>query len=506
MTDRVHDFVRTAAEATPDRLAMIAEDGRQLTWAELWQAVGDAHEQLQHHGVRPGDRVVLVLENCPEIVAFFFATSLLDAAAVAVNARMTETELSRLVAHSDPSAIVFSTSVTGPSETHAQAFGAAPVSGLFGAVHISTRTGSTPEPCYEAAEEQVALLLYTSGTTGTPKAAMLTHQNLMAGARASVDMRGMSDGDMTYLALPLSHIFGLVTLCAVCCARGALRLEARFSAARLYDALQNDVTLLPAVPQMHAHLFHYAREHGMARYDKGILRYVSSGGAPLDPTWKHEAEAFYGLPLQNGYGLTECAAGVCATRSEMSDPDVSVGVPMLESELFLDKDVEGADPQQGIGEVLVRGPQVMKGYFRDPEQTAQVLKNGVFRTGDLGRFDEEGRLHIVGRSKELIIRSGFNVYPVEIEAALTEHPDVIVAGVVGRSVEGNEEVLAFVKTSPDSGLQEEALRAHLSERLAPYKRPSKIVIAHDLPAAPTGKILKAKLIPHFADILDKVGA
>ena len=307
---------------------------------------------------------------------------------------------------------------------------------------------------------------------------------------------------MTYLALPLSHIFGLVTLCAVCFAQGSMRLEARFSAERLYEALMRDVTLLPAVPQMHAHLFHYARAHGMPKYDKGLLRYVSSGGAPLDPAWKREAEEFYGLALQNGYGLTECAAGVCATRSEISDPDVSVGVPMLGSALALEFDAPGADREAGIGEVLVRGPQVMKGYFRDPEQTAAVLdETGAFHTGDLGRIDDQGRLHIVGRTKELIIRSGFNVYPVEVEAALTEHPDVIVAGVVGRSVEGNEEVLAFVKTAPDSRLTEAGLRAHLKARLAPYKRPSHIVIAHDLPAAPTGKILKSQLIPHFADQL-----
>ena len=283
MTIRVHDFVQLAAEAAPDRVAVIAEDGRQLTWAELWQAVCEARVQLQALGVRPGDRVVLVLENCPEIVSFFFAASMLDAAAVAVNARMTGAELQRLVAHSDPSALVFSTSVEGPSKDHAAAFGAAPVSGTFGAALVARREGSTPEPCFNAAEEQVALLLYTSGTTGAPKAAMLTHENLMAGARASADMRGMHDGDMTYLALPLSHIFGLVTMCAVCFAQGSMRLEARFSAARLYEALQKDVTLLPAVPQMHAHLFHYAREHGMARYDRGLLRYVSSGGAPLGP-------------------------------------------------------------------------------------------------------------------------------------------------------------------------------------------------------------------------------
>ncbi|WP_299349413.1 class I adenylate-forming enzyme family protein [uncultured Shimia sp.] len=503
MNERVHDFVQLASVASPDRLAIIAADGRHWSWGDLSAAIDDAQKQLKALSVAPGDRVVLVLENCPEIVAFFFAVTRMEAAAVAVNARMTDAELQRIVDHSDPSAIVFSTSVPGPSQDHADAFGATEVTGAFGTAHIVRREGSLPEPSFASADEQVALLLYTSGTTGAPKAAMLTHTNLMAGARASADMRGMQDQDMTYLALPLSHIFGLVTLCAVCFAKGSLRLEARFSAQRLYEALQKDVTLLPAVPQMHAHLFHYARTHGMARYDKGLLRYVSSGGAPLDPSWKREAEAFYGLPLQNGYGLTECAAGVCATKSAISDPDVSVGVPMLDSELSLDFSVDGAEPDKGIGEILVSGPQVMKGYFRDPEQTAPVLSDkGVFRTGDLGRMDEEGRLHIVGRSKELIIRSGFNVYPVEVEAALTEHPDVIVAGVVGRAVEGNEEVLAFVKTAKDSGLTIESLRAHLADRLAPYKRPSRIVIADDLPAAPTGKILKAKLIPFFADVLE----
>lgn len=502
MADRLHEFVESAAEAKPDGLAIIGDDGRQFTWAALWRSISEARACLESLGVRPGDRVVLVLENCPEIVAFFFAATQLEAAAVAVNARLTEDELTRIVDHSDPSAIVFSSSVPGPAADHANRFGATEVIGKFGRAHVVSRENSLPEPISSHASELVALLLYTSGTTGAPKAAMLTHENIMSGARASADVRGMQDGDVTYLALPLSHIFGLVTLCAVCFARGSLRLEARFSAERLYDALQSDVTLLPAVPQMHAHLFHYARAHNMPRYTKGLLRYVSSGGAPLDPAWKREAEAFYGLPLQNGYGLTECAAGVCATRSQISDPDVSVGEPMLGSELALDFDVEGALPEEGIGEILVGGPQVMKGYFRDPEQTALVLaENGAFRTGDLGRFDDKGRLHIVGRTKEMIIRSGFNVYPVEVEAALTEHPDVIVAGVVGRPVEGNEEVLAFVKTAPDSGLTEASLRAHLEERLAPYKRPSHIVIAHDLPAAPTGKILKSMLIPHFSDQL-----
>ncbi|UWQ24316.1 acyl--CoA ligase [Leisingera aquaemixtae] len=505
MHNRVHGLLEAAAETRPDALALADQDGRRLSWLEMHEAALAAAAQLKAAGVRAGDRVVLVFENCAEAIAFFFGASMLDASAVAINARLTTAELDRIIAHSDPSAILFSAASSEAARAHAGHYGAQNVHGAFGAAALMPRAGASPEPVSEDGREQLALLLYTSGTTGTPKAAMLTHANLIAGAAASAEVRGIKNSDVTYLALPLSHIFGLVTMLSVTFAQSAMRMEAQFSAERLYNALQEDVTLLPAVPQMHAHLFNYARSHGKPRYDGHKLRFVSSGGAPLDPAWKREAEAFYGLPLQNGYGLTEGAAGVCATRNGIGDPDISVGLAMGECSLKLDLDAAGATPEEGIGEILVGGPQVMKGYFHDPEQTAAAFtKDGFFRTGDLGRFDDEGRLHIAGRTKELIIRSGFNVYPVEIEAALTEHPDVVVASVVGRSFEGNEEVLAFVSAATGSSVTEQELKTFLHDRLAPYKRPARIIVAKALPAAPTGKILKAKLIETFASELDVV--
>ena len=500
--ERVHELVARAAADKPEGLAFINHDDRRISWGAFQSAVEDARRDLEGLGVGPGDRVVIVLENAIEVAAFYFAASHLDAAAAMVNARMTRPELDRIIAHSDPSAVVFSVDSSESAAAHAAEFAAREARGGYGRVAVMPRPGSVAEPVYESGAEQVALLLYTSGTTGHPKAAMLTHANMIAAGRASADVRGMRAGDMTYLALPMSHIFGLVTVHAICLAQGSARLEAKFDVARLYKALQEDVTLLPAVPQMHAHLFHYARAHDMPRYDRGLLRYVSSGGAPLDPVWKREAEEFYGQPLQNGYGLTESAAGICATRNAMGDPDTSVGEAMLGSTLRIDLEAPGSTPEEGIGEILVGGPQIMKGYFRDPEQTAKALtEDGFLRTGDLGRFDDKGRLHIAGRTKELIIRSGFNVYPVEIEAVLTEHPDVIIAAVVGRPIEGNEEVLAFVKAAPGSGITEAKLKAYVRERLAPYKRPERIIVADDLPAAPTGKILKAKLIETFAERL-----
>jgi acyl-CoA synthetase (AMP-forming)/AMP-acid ligase II len=499
---RIHDTLSAAVAAKPDALAIIDYADRKYSWSELAAATAEAKEVLLAQGVKAGDRVVMVFENCLSVCAFLFATSQLDATSVPLNARLTHAELDRLITHSDPSAVVFCSDASDTAVIHGKAFSAKTAIGSYGTVGLFQRRGSQPEPCFEDGSAQVALLLYTSGTTGAPKAAMLTHHNLLCAAAASAKVRGMQDNDMTYLALPLSHIFGFVSFLSICGAQGAVRLEARFSVERLYKALKTDVTLLPAVPQMHAQLFHYARAQNAPHYDMGMLRFVSSGGAPLDPVWKREAEAFYGIPLQNGYGLTEGTAGVCATASPLGDPDVSVGHPMQDSTLRLDFDAEGATPAEGIGEILVGGPQIMKGYFRDPEQSAKVLTgDGFFRTGDLGRFDDEGRLHIVGRSKELIIRSGFNVYPVEVEGALTDHPEVIMAGVVGRQVSGNEEVLAFVKVAADCGLSEADLSAFVKDRLAPYKRPTRIVLAQDLPVAPTGKILKTKLLSTFAEQL-----
>jgi acyl-CoA synthetase (AMP-forming)/AMP-acid ligase II len=496
---RIHDFLSDTAAAYPDDVALIDHADNALSWSDLVDATGEAAALLQAHDVGAGDRILLVFENCPSVVAFLYAASRLDVVSVVVNARITGAELQRIVTHCDAAAVIFSTNSSPAAVDHAESMHADIVSGAFGKAALVKRDGSVKEQVFESPEQQVAVMLYTSGTTGNPKAAMLTHQNLISGAIASAALRGSRRGDVCYVALPLSHIFGLVTVFAMASSCSTIRLEPRFNVERLFDALQSDVTILPAVPQMHAQLFQYARERNIQKYDHGLLRYVSSGAAPLDPVWKREAEAFYGVALQNGYGLTETAAGVCATVNSIGEPDVSVGVPMGDCELKLDFSAPGATPDEGVGEILVRGTQIMKGYFRNPEQTAAVFDSeGYFRTGDLGRYDDSGHLHIAGRSKELIIRSGFNVYPVEVEAALIEHPDVVLAAVVGRAVTGNEEVLAFVQTASGATITEDALKQFVQDKLAPYKRPARVVITDKLPAAATGKILKANLVETFA--------
>ncbi len=477
----------------PDALVLTDSGGASWNYATLDAACEAVRTALEQAGVCPGDRVLVVAENCAVAVASLFACSRLGAIAVPTNARQTKAEVTRILDHARPAAVLLTSAASPDAAAHAARLGAHEINVANGTLHLATPFDSDPED-----DPDIAVILYTTGTTGTPKGVMLTHGNLIFGGRSSVAIRGMTRDDVIYGVLPLTHVFGLSSIItAAMCAGAKIRFEARFSAARLYEALGQGVTLLSAVPQMHALLMQYTREQGLESLQGSALRYVSSGAAPLDPEWKRKAEAFYGVALQNGYGLTETTAGVCVTQSRIGDPDISVGPPLAGVEVKINQ-----PDTNSIGQVLTRGPHVMKGYFRNPADTALALEaDGWMHTGDLGRIDERGFLHIMGRLKELIIHGGFNVYPPEVEAALNAHPQVIQSAVVGRMVKGDEQVLAFVQVAPGDEPDADDLRQFVAGQLAGYKRPAQIVMAHDLPAAPTGKILRHKLIDTFRDQL-----
>lgn len=491
--ERWHDFLDAQVADRPTAPALSDSGGARWDYADLGRACDAIKEILEAEGVRRGDRVVVLSENCAAAIAALFACSRMGAMAVPVNARQTEAEITRVTDHATPAAILFTSNISSDAGAHATRMDAREISGCFGALHLAKPFASNPQD-----DPDVAVLLYTTGTTGTPKGVMLTHNNLCFAGRTSAKHRGMTQNDLIYGVLPITHVFGLSSIVTGgLCAGAFIRLEARFTAAKLYAALQEGVTLLSAVPQMHALLMQYTKEQGFDRLENNSLRYVTSGAAPLDPAWKRKAETFYGVALQNGYGMTETTAGVCVTISELGDPNISVGPPLPGVEIMID------DAGDGSGEVLTRGPHVMKGYFRNPEETAKTLRpDGWMHTGDLGRIDDRGLLHILGRSKELIIHGGFNVYPPEVEAALNDHPQVIQAAVIGRVKSGDEEVLAFVQVAEGDEPDVTDLRAFVAERLAGYKRPSQIILAATLPAAPTGKVLKHKLIETFADRLN----
>ncbi|CUH40495.1 Long-chain-fatty-acid--CoA ligase [Jannaschia seosinensis] len=485
----VHSHLDRHAETRPGAPAMRDSTGIVLDWAGYRAASEEAASLLSQAGVGHGDRVMIVAENCAALAAFHFATSRLGARAVPVNARMKPAEIARIVAHATPRATVYTLAASPDAAAHANAAGADTHQTACGLVGLTSHTEASPEDA-----DDTAVILYTTGTTGAPKGVMLTHGNLNFAGRASAELRGMGPDERLYGVLPLTHVFGLASMLTAGAVAGAeVQLEARFAPDRLLSALEAGVTILPAVPQMHAVLMAHTEAQGIETLRDARLRYVSSGAAPLDPAWKRKAEAFYGLPLQNGYGMTETTAGVSATRNRIGDPDTSVGPPLTGCEIRI------ADPSaEGVGEILTRGPHVMKGYYRAPDLTAETLDaEGWLSTGDLGRIDAEGRLHVVGRKKELIIRSGFNVYPPEVEAALNGHSDVVQSAVIGRARNGNEDILAFVQaTRPD--LDTSLLAEFVAASLSAYKRPSAIFVVDALPAAATGKILKHKLLDTFA--------
>src|SRR6202011_673727 len=272
------------------------------------------------------------------------------------------------------------------------------------------------------------------------------------------------------------------------------RLVTRYDPAATAKAIAEEgVTILNGVPATYQRLLEYKSVSGVKQLARGSLRLIAVAGAPLDLNLKSRVEKEFGLPLLNGYGITECSPGISGVRFDAPRSDQAVGtvLPGVEARV---RTLDGIPTGRGeVGELHVRGRNVMLGYYRAPELTANVIDSeGWFNTGDLARFDGDC-LYIVGRTKEMIIRSGFNVYPAEIEAVLNSHKDVVQSAVVGRAIEGNEEVVAFVQLMQGATTSAEELKAHASSQLTSYKRPSEIVVLPALPATSTGKILKHKL-------------
>jgi len=494
---RIHHLLEHQAAHAPDATALTAGYAGDISFAGWLEAAHDLADQLQKAGVEPGHRVMLVAENSFTAAAGLIAASLLDAWSIPVNARLSAAEIGRIRDHAQPAATLFTDAVSDAAGKHAQAANAREIEVGVEPAMLAIQPETGAEPCSEYAD-QVATLLYTTGTTGDPKGVMLTHANLIYGGETSASHRGITADDYIYGVLPLTHVFGLSSAFMAGLAVGArLELVPRFDAGVTFDALQSRVSIFPAVPQMHALLMAHAKQAGLQKLKASRLRYISSGGAPLDLAWKQKVEAFFGLPLFNGYGMTEATAGIAATRPGATRADTSVG------KMLADQDVRIEHPgQDGIGEIVIRGPNIMAGYYRNQAATNEVLDgDGWLRTGDLGYLDEHNNLQITGRAKELIIRSGFNVYPLEVEAALNKHSEVVQAAVIGHSAGGNEDIVAFVQPLAGSDLAPDQLKRHLKDQLAAYKHPTRWIISDQLPAAPSGKILKARLATVFADQL-----
>ena len=486
---RLSDIVRRGAARTPHAPAL-REGLRSWTYAQLADAVDAQAALLRALEVRAGDRVMVVGENCMALVALIFAAAEIDAWSVTVNARLSAPEIENIRLHSGARRVLYTASASPDAAAHAARDGALP-HGEWMAGPLNTVC--QPEPV-AASNAQVAALIYTTGTTGDPKGVMLTHRNLLFIATVSSRLRGLVASDVAYGVLPISHVYGLASVMLGTLTAGAcLQLVPRFSATALLDTLREDtLTVLQGVPAMYARLLELA---GPGARLVTRLRFAYAGGSPLDPVLKQQVEQLLGIPLHNGYGMTESSPTISQTDLAAPRTDTSVGAPIPGVTVRL-VDAGGVDVAPGEpGELWVRGPNVMMGYYKAPALTAAAMRpGGWLNTGDMARQDADGALFIVGRTKELIIRSGFNVYPLEVETVLNAHPSVVQSAVVGRAVaDGNEEVVAFVEVDARRPVDAGALRDYLAERLSPYKCPSEIVIMGALPAAATGKVLKGQL-------------
>jgi long-chain acyl-CoA synthetase len=495
LPNRIHEVMDRHVAAMPDRLALI-DDKTRLTYRELDQAVSGVAETLRARGIRAGDRVMIVSENSIPLACLLLAASRLDAWAIVVNPRLSPREVDQIRDHSGARRAFFTAEVSLEAAAHAARY-EVPVQAvgqLRGVGVTALNLATLPEPVEADGAKQVAVLIYTSGTTGTPKGVMLTHRNLLFSVRGTAAWRKMTASDVQYCVLPISHIVGISLLTMTLMVGATVRLVAKYDPAALVKAMAEEgITILNGVPATYQRLLEYRRNAGLPKLDRGKLRLIAVAGAPLDLDLKSRVEQELGLPLLNGYGITECSPGISGVRPDTPRADPSVGtiLPGLEARLI------GRDgkfvPNGEVGELHVRGPNVMRGYYRAPDLTAKAIDpEGWFNTGDLARFEGDC-LYIVGRTKEMIIRSGFNVYPAEIEAVLSTHDAVVQCAVVGRQVEGNEEVVAFVQLLKGSTATAQDLLAHVAPQLTSYKRPSEIILLDALPATSTGKILKHKL-------------
>jgi long-chain acyl-CoA synthetase len=496
---RICDVIKRWVAHSPDRPALVEGEG---TWSyqQLCHAVSQVQPWLVELGVRSGDRVMLVSENCRAFVAVLFALAEIGAWPVLVSARLSPREVDQIREHSKARRILYTTGASAHATQHARRHSAEIRDvGLQGPIGIGALNGSTePEHMDADPAENVAALIYTSGTTGAPKGVMLTHRNLLFVAAVSAKIRSLTPEDRLYGVLPMTHAVGLsVVLLGTLLSGGALFLAPRFDPVATLRALEHDrLTVMLGVPAMFALLVDYAKTKGIRTLNFPALRIISSSGAPLAPSLKAEVENLFELVLHNGYGITECSPNIAQTRLETPRKDTSVGRVFPGSEIKLVGEDRNAVGEGEVGEVCVRGPNVMKGYYRAPEETARAIDpEGWFSTRDLGRM-EEGNLFLVGRAKELIVRFGFNVYPAEVEAVLNMHPSVARSAVIGhtaKGAEGGEEVVAFVEPKAKSAVTTKDIMAHAVQHLAPYKRPSQVLFVPSMPVTPTGKVRKDEL-------------
>ncbi|MEZ0070540.1 long-chain acyl-CoA synthetase [Streptacidiphilus sp. MAP12-20] len=483
MTNLAHHLV---ALATRDGDAPAIRLGDALlTYAELDEASARVAGLLRDRGVRPGDRVGCMLPNVPQFAAAYYGILRAGAVVVPMNVLLKAREVAFYLGDSRAGLVLAWHGFAEDALAGAATAGAECL--LVTPGEFESLLADTPAQAGVAERDtsDTAVILYTSGTTGTPKGAELTHANLIRNAEICIDLFSLTGGDTVLGALPLFHAFGQTCGLNASIAAGAcLSLVPRFDARAVLETIRRHrVSVFLGVPTMYVALLNHPER---AAFDVDSLRLCVSGGSALPVEVLHAFEAEFGCIIAEGYGLSETSPVASFNHPDRVRKPGSIGTPIDGVEMTL------LDVSDGVGEIAIRGHNIMKGYWQRPEATAAAIDaEGWFRSGDLAQVDEDGYYFIVDRKKDLIIRGGYNVYPREIEELLYTHPAVREAAVVGIvHPELGEEVCAAVTLKDGATATPEELREHVKAQAAAYKYPRHVWIVGELPKTSTGKILR----------------
>jgi long-chain acyl-CoA synthetase len=484
------------ARRIPDRMAAIAEDTA-MTYAELDAAASRLATFLDREGIGVGDRVGVMLPNIPAAPIAHYGIWRLGGVVVPMNPLMQAREVAFYLSNTGAKALIGT-----PEFADAATQGAATASAkvwLVDDTEVARLTDGLPEfgEPVERKASDTAVVLHTSGTTGTPKGAELTHGSL--GSNQDVVVRrllNLTDDDVVLACLPLFHVFGMTCAMNAAIAAGAgLSLMARFQPVTAIERIRRDrVTVLEAVPTMYSALLSVADQFSPEA--TASLRTCVSGGAALPVAVLNDFEKTFDAVILEGYGLSETSPAATFNHPDAERRPGSIGTPIEGVQVRLVDEGGNEVPTGSPGEIQVKGPNVMKGYWNLPEATDASIKDGWFSTGDIAVVDADGYYWIVDRKKDLIIRGGYNVYPREIEDALHEHPAVAQVAVIGIAHDSlGEEVGAAVVLKAGATAAVEELRQFVRGRVAAYKYPRRIWFVEDLPTGPTGKLLRRQVIP-----------
>lgn len=497
-----HLFDAVRAVAKPDAVFIETIDGRQWTYGDMIALSGRLAGTLRALGVRPGDRVAVQVEKSPEALMLYLACVRAGAVYLPLNTAYTLAELDYFIGDAEPALVVVGPNAREGVEAIAKAHGSR-VETLDAAGHGSLTERATDEsPDFadvERGPDDLAAILYTSGTTGRSKGAMLTHDNLLSNALTLRDHWRFTSADRLIHALPIFHTHGLFVASNVTLLSGAsMYLLPKFDADEALG-LMDTATVMMGVPTFYVRLVQHP---GLTHEATAKVRLFVSGSAPLLAETHRAFSEKTGHALLERYGMTE-------TNMNTSNPydgdriAGTVGFPLPGVSLRVTEPESGAPVPDGeTGMIEVKGPNVFKGYWRMPEKTAAEFRaDGFFITGDLGKIDERGYVHIVGRGKDLVISGGYNIYPKEVETEIDAMPGVVESAVIGvPHPDFGEGVTAVVVRAKDAALDEKAVLDGLKDRLARYKQPKRVLFVDDLPRNTMGKVQKNVLRQTYEDL------